>query len=492
MTELLYLNFILPLIASFAGLIQHRPTSKMISIIASFLLVINNILILLNHNKETLVLADFMGNYQLALTIEPLAIFFALMVSILYFCTNLYSFAFLADQERSNLLGQDLHPKLHFFFTPIAIMASLNIGYSANLMTLFIFYEILTLSTYPLVIQSFTDHAQKSGRTYIGILFGASAFFLPLALIFMDYKYGGSSFVSGGTFTENHEIKDFLFLLICFVFGFSKTAIFPLHHWLPRAMVAPVPVSALLHAVAVVKSGIFALMKVFVYLFGIDYLAYVHDISPWTIDWLTLLACFTILYAGIMACLQESLKKTLAYSTIAQLSYMILALSFTSYLSFNAAFLQMLAHSIAKITLFFSVGIIYTSLHKVDINDVKGIFRILPIPVLLFIAASLSIVGLPASVGYLTVNNLYNAIPCNGIIGSIAISSLLISSLLACFYFARIIFQMLTPNVELEPLYYNPRSLSLITGFTFAFSALLAYYLNDINYVLNYAWNLVS
>ena len=138
MIELLYLNFILPLVASFAGLIQHRSTSKMISIIASLLLVINNILILLNHNAETLVLANFMGHYKLALTIEPLAILFALMVSTLYFCTNLYSFAFLADQEHSNL-GQDLHPKIHFFFTPIAIMASLNIGYSANLITLFLF-----------------------------------------------------------------------------------------------------------------------------------------------------------------------------------------------------------------------------------------------------------------------------------------------------------------------------------------------------------------
>ena len=308
----------------------------------------------------------------------------------------------------------------------------------------------------------------------------------------MDYKYGGSSFILGGTFTQNHEIKDFLLLLICFVFGFSKTAIFPLHQWLPRAMVAPVPVSSLLHAVAVVKSGIFALMKVFIYLFGIDYLSYIHEISPWTIDWLTLLACFTILYAGIMACFQESLKKTLAYSTISQLSYMILALSFTSYISFNAAFLQMLSHSIAKITLFFSVGIIYTSLHKIEINEVKGIFRILPMPVLLFIAASLSIIGLPFSTGYLTINNLYSSIPCNGMIGSIAISSLLISSLLSCYYFARIIFQMLTPNVELGPLYYKPRSLSLITGFTFTLSALLAYNLNDINYILNYTWNLVS
>ena len=402
---LLSLNIILPLIASMASFIRPISFNRILLILIGLLLVMANILILLNYqsNSSSLVLANIL-NQQLALRAEPLAIIFSLMVSILWCLTNLYSFFYLIpfstsslteasagdrgyleakllrspvaslkrlarDDAENDIIGQkqsnleqDLNPKIHFFFTPLAIMASLAIGYSDNLLTLFIFYELLTFSTYPLVIQSFSQLAKKAGKIYLTMLFSSSAFFLLFALIFIDSNYTSSSFKQGGIFSENLEPHIFFFLLICFVFGISKTAIFPLYKWLPEAMVAPTPVSALLHAVAVVKSGIFALIKIFVYLFGIDYLANMHKIFPWTIDWLTLLACFTMLYAGFLALKQDSLKKMLAYSTISQLSYPILALSFTSHQTMIAAFMQMLAHAIAKITLFFAAGIIYINL----------------------------------------------------------------------------------------------------------------------------------
>ena len=471
-------NLILPLIAASAVFIkQHRLRQSIISLM-SILLVINNGLILLKSNSNTLVLTNIFDHYQLALTVEPLAIIFALMVSILYCATNFYSFFYLKAQELTNL-GQDLHPKIHFFFMPIAIMASIAIGYAANLLTLFVFYEILTLSTYPLVVQSFSETARKAGKIYLTTLLGSSTFFLMFALIFLDHHHGHSSFKLGGIFEKTNDIKEFILLLVCFVFGFSKSAIFPLYKWLPKAMVAPVPVSALLHAVAVVKSGIFALIKIFVYLFGIDYLHNIHQSFPWAIDWLTILACFTIIFAGFMASRQNSLKKILAYSTISQLSYLILALSFTTSQAIIVAFLQMLAHSLAKITLFFSAGIIYIALHKSKVSEMQGIFKIIPVPVLLFIAGSLSIMGLPLSIGFLTLSKLYKTIP-SGEIGILVIFCLTVSSIFSCYYFAKTIFQMLRPAAEIEPINYEVNNLSIITAVTFLLSLVLAFYLNDI------------
>lgn len=482
MIILFSLNFIIPLIATSLVFIRPIKLSNSLIFLSSLILVISNAIMLVNHTDEshTIVIANILDHYQLAFTINPLAIIFALMVSILYCATNLYSFCYLLAQDRSNL-GKDLKPNTHFFFTPIAIFSTLAIGYSSNLITLFIFYEILTFSTYPLVIQSFSDHARSAGRNYVTMLFCSSSVFIIFALIFLEKYHGGSNFIEGGIFNDDSSIKEVTLLLICFIFGFSKSAIFPLHGWLPKAMVAPIPVSALLHAVAVVKAGIFALIKVFVYLFGIDYLKYVHQISPWSIDWITLLSCFTIIYAGIMACKQEGIKKILAYSTISQLSYIILALSFITEASVIAAFIQMLSHSIAKITLFFSAGIIYIALYKTKVSEVNGIFKKLPIPVVLFILSSLSIIGLPFSIGYLTIHNLYSSIPHNSI-GIIAISSLTISSILSCYYFAKVIFQMLSPAIENDIKVYCHKTgfLSLITATVFSLSLLLVFYLKDV------------
>ncbi|MEK6734808.1 MAG: proton-conducting transporter membrane subunit [Pseudomonadota bacterium] len=441
--------------------------------ISGLLLVINNFLILKFNTGISVVLANILDGYEIKLTVEPFAIIFALMVSILYSITNLYSFAYIKAQQRVSL-DHDLNPRIHFFFMPLCILAALNLGYSANLLTMFIFYELITLSTYPLVIQSFTDHAKKSGKYYLWMLFGSSSFFLLVAIVYIDYKYGITNFKLGGIFNSNIDIKEFIFLLICFVFGLSKTAIFPLYEWLPRAMVAPIPVSALLHAVAVVKSGIFALIKIFMYFFGIDYLRRIHEISPISIDWLSLLACFTIIFAGIRACLEDNIKKILAYSTIAQLSYMILVLSL-NYDSSNAMLL-MLSHSIAKITLFFIAGIIFASLHIVNVSEMKGIIRILPAPVILFILASFSIIGLPISAGFITSSLLLNSIPHDTIIGSIAFSCIILSKLLACFYFFKIIFTMLEPNPEIIKLDYKPKHLTYISFATYSLSALFSYY----------------
>ena len=480
---LLLLNIILPLIASAASFIKHKYMMRASIVSASLLLCINNILMLFYMDNGNVILTNFLDDYQLSLSVNAYSVIFSLMVTSLYFMTNLYSFVYL-DAQESFSLEKDLNPRIHLFFTPIAIMATLNIGYSSNLITLFVFYELLTLSTYPLVIQSFSDNARKAGRYYLGILFTSSTFFLTMALIFIDNKYGATFFKEGGIFLGNTDIKEVILLLICFVFGFSKTAIFPLHRWLPKAMVAPIPVSALLHAVAVVKSGVFALIKVFIYLFGIDFLSKIKQ-SSMALDWIILLACFTIIFSGIKACRQTKLKKILAYSTISQLSYMILSLSFVTSDSVVASFLHLLSHSIAKITLFFTAGIIYVTLHKVDINNMRGIVRILPIPVILFILAALSIIGLPFTLGGLTGSKIYESISCDNLIVSIAVSCLLISKVLACYYFAKVIFQMISPASEVHIVHYKPTYLIWITFITFSLSILVIFYFEEINLALH-------
>lgn len=476
---LIKLNFLLPILAACASYFKLR--NSVITLSAS--LAINNIL-LLNCEPADYNLIEVLNGYQISFRTSNLSIIFSIMVTVLYFITNLYSFAFLTGQNHSEL-GKDLNPKIHFFFTPIAIMSTLGIAYSANLLTLFVFYELLTFSTYPLVIQSFSDHARKAGKYYIITLFGSSSFFLILALLLLDNLNGSSNFQNGGIL-QNQSISNTIILLICFVFGFSKTAIFPLYKWLPKAMAAPIPVSALLHAVAVVKAGIFSLIKVLVLLFGIEHLSNLHFSVPLTTDWLTYLASFTMIFAGFIACLHNNLKKILAYSTVSQLSYIILLLSLITVDTYKVAFLQTISHSVAKITLFFTAGIIYISLRKTEVTNMNGIFRILPIPCLLFILASLSIIGLPPSVGWVMKSKILHAIDCSHFIGSFAKTSILISTAMSCYYLLKPIYFMLKPATEKIDIYYkNTRNLSLITTFAFLLSIVLFFYLNDIEKIIS-------
>lgn len=485
---LLYLNIFLPILASSAIFFVNKLAQKAIITIASLLLIANNFAILLTP-PSTYEVFNFLGGYTIGFATDKLTAIFALMIATLYFFTNLYSFFYLSVQASSEL-EHDLNPKIHFFFMPLAILASLCIAYSLNLISLFIFYEILTISTYPLVIQSFSDHARKAGRTYIYTLLGSSLFFIVFALIFLDQKYalaGNSYFNREGIFL-NLPAKDAIILLICFVFGFSKTAIFPLYKWLPKAMVAPIPVSAILHAVAVVKSGIFALAKIFVYFFGLEYLSQLHQEIPWSLDWLTLLACFTIIFAGIQACLQESMKKILAFSTISQLAHMIVFISLVSTETFALGYVQILSHSIAKITLFFSVGIIYIATKKTNVEEMHGMFRLLPIPVILFILASFSIMGLPPSVGWIIKNLSSHVIKCDNLINSTVASTFIISSFLSCYYFFKPIYKMLSPlNANDLPykIYYKTIYLSIITACTYSLALILYIYMKSIISLIN-------
>ena len=284
-----------------------------------------------------------------------------------------------------------------FGFFSVCVTATMGIAFSGNLFTLFLFYEVLTLITYPLVTHHGTEKARQGGRVYLGLLMGTSVLFLLPALVFIWYLTGTTDFTAGGILAGRLGPAGLMGLLALCMFGIGKAALMPFHKWLPAAMVAPTPVSALLHAVAVVKAGVFSVVKVIVYIFGLDTLG-----VNGTTDWLILLAGFTIVSASVVALGADNLKRRLAYSTISQLSYVVMAAALLAPLSVVGATLHIAAHALGKITLFFAAGAIYTAAHKTEVSQLDGIGRRMPWTMGAFAIGALSMIGLPPAAGFVS------------------------------------------------------------------------------------------
>ena len=331
----------------------------------------------------TLQLLQPFDGLSLAFRLEPLGLIFALVAGFLWPVTSLYAIGYMRAHHEQNQTR---------FYTAFAVslFATMAIALSANLLTLFLAYEMLTLFTLPLVTHAGTKKARRAGWTYLGILMTTSIAFLLLAIVWTWLLAGTLEFTPGGILAGTAAPGLLGGLLLLYVFGTGKAALMPFHRWLPAAMVAPTPVSALLHAVAVVKAGVFTITKVAVYVFGIDLIS--------TLDaayWLSLLAGFTILSASIVAMTLDNIKARLAYSTISQLSYIILAAMLGVSSGIVAGGLHIAMHAFAKITLFFCAGAILVTAHKTRISELNGIGRSMPLTMFAFLIGALSIVGLP-------------------------------------------------------------------------------------------------
>lgn len=324
----------------------------------------------------------------IAFRVEPLGMIFALIASGLWIVNSLYSIGYMRKNKEA-------HQTRFYVCFALAIAAALGIAFSANLLTLFLFYEVLTLITYPLVTHSGTEQARKGGRTYLAILMGTSMLFLLPAVVYTWHVAGSTDFRPGGVLPADLAPGTVAVLLALFMFGIGKAALMPFHRWLPAAMVAPTPVSALLHAVAVVKAGVFTVVKVVVYVFGFDLLA-------GTTLWLVALAGFTVIAASVVALNADNLKRRLAYSTVSQLSYIILAAAVLAPLSLVGAALHIAAHALGKITLFFAAGAIYTAAHKTEVSQLDGIGRRMPWTMVAFGIGTLSMIGLPPAAGFVS------------------------------------------------------------------------------------------
>ena len=276
----------------------------------------------------------------------------------------------------------------------IAMAAVMGIAYAENLLTLFIFYEVLTLSTYPLVSHKGTNDAKQGARVYLGILLSTSIGFLLIAILWTWHAVGTLDFTIGGIL-ENKLSNNLLMLLFAlYAFGIGKAALMPFHRWLPSAMVAPTPVSALLHAVAVVKAGVFCVLKITVYVFGIDLLNTTGTNTP--IIWV---ATATMLLASLIALQQNNLKARLAYSTVSQLAYIVLGSVIATSTSIMGASLHLATHAVGKITLFFCAGAIYTATKKTLVSELNGLGRNMPFTFTAYTIAAISIIGLPPLAG---------------------------------------------------------------------------------------------
>lgn len=336
------------------------------------------------------VLFELFPDVPFAFRLEPLGMLYALIASSLWIVNSIYSIGYMRANAET---GQT---RFYVCFA-LAIASAIGIAFAGNLLTLFIFYEALTLSTYPLVAHHGDQAAKRGARTYVGVLLVTSIVFFLVAIIVTYFIAGTLEFSAGGILAGKLGSAGTAVLLALFVFGIGKAALMPVHRWLPAAMVAPTPVSALLHAVAVVKAGVFCVVKVVVYVFGLDFLAVAS-----AAEWLPCVAGFTIVAASIVALRSDNLKRRLAYSTVSQLSYVVLAAALLAPISVVGATLHIVAHAFGKITLFFAAGAIYTVTHKTEVSQLAGIGRRMPWTMLAFAVGTLSMIGLPPAAGFVS------------------------------------------------------------------------------------------
>ena len=384
----IYLSILTPLIAFFiTPLLSSNPNLRdslgPIGGIITFYSSLNISSLYLN--GEILSYTFFQINETLSISfkITGLGVIFGLVASGLWILASIYTIGYMRGNKEKN--------QTRFFtFYSIAIFAAICIAYSGNLLTLFIFYEVLTFSTYPLVAHKQNEAAKQAGRLYMGILVGTSIVFLLPAIIIVWVLTGSLDFAPNGVLKGNISNEYVPFLLALFAFGIGKAALMPFHKWLPAAMVAPTPVSALLHAVAVVKAGVFSMLVVIMYVFGIDFLTETSGAV-----WLIWVSSITLLLSSCIAITKDDLKARLAYSTISQLSYIVLGGAIATNIAVQGAAIHIVMHAVGKITLFFAAGSIYVATHLSKISDLNGMGKSMPLTFIAFFIGSLSIIGVP-------------------------------------------------------------------------------------------------
>ncbi len=328
---------------------------------------------------------EVIDGLPLAFRAEPLGAMFGVIASGLWFVNSLYSIGYMRGHDEK-------HQTRFYMAFAIAISAAMGVAYASNLFTLFIFYEVLTLSTFPLVTHYGDEKARKGGRIYLGVLMATSIGLLLPAIVWTYAIAETTEFVNGGILSQHVDAAGPLVgvLLGLYAFGIGKAALMPVHPWLPNAMVAPTPVSAFLHAVAVVKAGVFAILKVAVYVFGIDLLKDTGASTPFM--WI---AAGSILLASLIAMSKDNLKARLAYSTVSQLSYVTLGAMLATSMGVMGGATQIAAHALGKMTLFMCAGAIYVAHHKTLVSELGGMGRAMPVTFAAFFVGALSIIGLP-------------------------------------------------------------------------------------------------
>jgi multicomponent Na+:H+ antiporter subunit D len=413
-------------------------------------------------------LAGLLPDAAIRFQVEPLGMLFAALASLLWILNSIYSIGYM----RGN--GEKNQTRFYACFA-IALSATMGVAFAGNLLTLFLFYEILTLSTYPLVAHKGDAKTVAAARVYLAVLLSTSiALFLP-AIIWTWLVAGTLEFTPGGILPGKIGGAAVGVLLALYVFGIGKAALMPVHRWLPAAMVAPTPVSALLHAVAVVKAGVFAITKIIIYIFGYEFL-----FDQPASGWLLYAAAFTMIAASVVALRQNNLKRLLAYSTISQLSYVILAAAVLKPLAEIGAAMHIVAHAYGKITLFFAAGSIYTASKKTELHQLDGIARRMPWTMAAFTIGALSMIGVPPTGGF--VSKWYILAGAFQSDNYVAVGTIILSTALNAAYFLPILYRVwLQPEKAVPENSHGEAPLPIVAALTAtAALTLVLFFFNDL------------
>jgi len=394
--------------------------------IVKFLLIASMVPVVLGGGIVEYTLVEVLPGIAIRFRVDSLGMLFALVASTLWIVTSAYSIGYMR--------GLKEHGQTRYFsFFALALSGTIGVAFAANLFTLYLFYEMLSLATYPLVTHHQDREARASGRKYLTYILGTSIGLVLPAMLVTYHLTGTLEFAPNGFLAGAAPAGTLVVLLVMFVFGFAKAGIMPFHGWLPAAMVAPTPVSALLHAVAVVKVGVFSIFRVITGVFGVELL---KELNLGTL--LCAIAAVTIIVASLIALSQNELKRRLAFSTIGQLSYIVLGAALLSPKGLVGGMVHIAMHAFGKITLFFCAGAIFVATGKKYISDMVGIGKKMPVTMLAFFIGSLSVIGLPPTGGFFSKWNL--------VLGSLEADKqsmllvLLVSSFLNAVYFLPIVY----------------------------------------------------
>ncbi|MBZ4654698.1 MAG: dehydrogenase (quinone) [Peptococcaceae bacterium] len=363
---------------------------------------------------------------SLHLRVDTMGMLFAALASALWVVTSFYSIGYMRELDEKHQTG-------YFASFAVCLSATMGIAFAANLLTFFVFYEILTIATYPLVIHKRNEEAINSGRKYLVYTLVAGQLLL-IGIIWTQLLAGSGDFQAGGFLAGKASVGVLQTIFVLMIIGTAvKAGVMPLHGWLPAAMVAPTPVSALLHAVAVVKAGAFGILRVIGFVFGPKLLA---EIGVAT--FLAWVAAFTIIVSSLIALAQDNLKRRLAFSTVGQLSYVVLGASLLTPLGFLGGMYHIIAHAFMKITLFFCAGAVYATHHISNVSEMRGIGRKMPFTMGAFAVGSLGIAGLPFLVGFISKWNIALGALQGG--QGIFVAVLIGSAMLSSAYFLPIVY----------------------------------------------------
>lgn len=394
----LVIALLIPLIGAIGVMLKGaeenvREAISSISSIILLLVVASMIPAVLQGKTLYFQIFELLPNLTITLRADAMSMIFALVASSLWTIAVYYSLGYMRG------LKEHAQTRFNACFA-LAIFGAIGVAFADNLLTMYLFYEIVSICTYPLVAHHQDDEGYEGGRKYLVYLTATAKAFLLPAMILIYVLTGTLDFagdIQSGIFSPEVSKPLVVMLYVFCLFGFAKNGVMPFHHWLPGAMVAPTPVSALLHAVAVVKVGVFCTTRVMLYVFGIDLMAALNLGIP-----TAYFVGFTVIAASVIALSKDNLKARLAYSTVSQLSYIIMGVALLTPAAVQGGLIHIVNHAFAKITLFFCAGAIYVAAHKKDISEMEGLGRVMPFTFGAFFVASLSMIGAPPVAGFIS------------------------------------------------------------------------------------------